>query len=399
MTSLHEFQNALEVFLQNYLRGPFAGKVSNTALAEMFLEEHPKCTNTAHTVRVIVGKTLRQLEEPGVQLEPTNAFQEIQFDFPRIPEALPAAPVHKEAVINFGPNSKELLKQIEANLKEVERLKSEYNHTISPTPEYEPLHKSVNKPVSEQQEGTHLVIGCVHIPFHHKGTWNAFLEIANSLGDELKSINLIGDITDMHSISRHSKGKITIPGLTLWQEYEETNKELNKLEEAIHPNTNKHYLYGNHEDWYNQHMAEVDNAKLGNDVIASPLEAMSYRERGFTVQTNWKDAHITLGDIELIHGTYCNIHSAKKHLDVMKRNVMYVHTHSVGIYTEKDLCSYNIGWAGDRDSKAFGYMTRIQKEKWRNGFASVYVDSNGKSHPNQLLWTNGGIHFRGKLYR
>jgi hypothetical protein len=353
-----KYQPLLEAFAKKYE----SRKVSNTFLAKQFLAYYPECPISQNSVRCAISYLFRNNEE-----------------------------------IVAASTNNDLLERLQANQKELEELRKILANT--PITKEEPVIKALNNPVEEKTEGTHLVIGCIHMPFHHKGTWNAFLEIANSLGDELKSINLIGDITDMHSISRHAKGKITIPGLTLGEEYRATNRELDKLEQAIGKNVNRHYIYGNHEDWYNQHMAEVDNAKLGPETIASPLEAMKYRERGFTVQTNWKDAHITLGDIELIHGTYCNVHSAKKHLDVMKRNVMYVHTHSVGIYTERDLCSYNIGWGGDRESKAFGYMTRIQKEKWRNGFASVYVDNNGKSHPNQLLWTNGGIHFRGKLYK
>ena len=146
-------------------------------------------------------------------------------------------------------------------------------------------------------------------------------------------------------------------------------------------------------------MAEVDNAKLGSGVISSPMEALNYRKRGYTVQTNWKEGYISLGDIELIHGTYCGVHTCKKHLEVMKRNVAYVHTHSIGCHTEDKIASYNIGWGGDKSSKAFGYMTRIQKEKWRNGFASVYVDNNGKSHLNQLELINESVHFRGKIYK
>jgi len=371
-----KWQPFLEVFIKENIKY----NLTKSRLAREFLEAHPECPVSENSVRCAI-----------------NSF------FARTGTGKTVTKVTDKAIKDWSEDTKlDLLEGLEEHRREINELKKilKRTHNIdTPIRESKPVIKTINKPVEENTEGTHLVIGCVHMPFHHKGTWNAFLEIANSLGDELKSVNLIGDITDMHSISRHAKGKITIPGLTLWQEYEETNKELNKLEEAVGKDVNKHFLYGNHEDWYNQHMAEVDNAKLGGETIASPAEAMSYRKRGFTVQTNWKDAHITLGDMELIHGTYCNVHSPKKHLDVMKRNVMYVHTHSVGVYTERDLCSYNIGWGGDRDSKAFGYMTRIQKEKWRNGFASVYVDSNGKSHPNQLLWTNGGIHFRGKLYK
>jgi hypothetical protein len=354
-------------------------------LARLIIKEHPEAMLSFHTLRIQIS-TLKSKDK---------GF----FKFTEEPntEILGEVGVYKKGKLQSTDVPEFILKKLEENQKEIDRLRD----LVSNSAQKQELIKTrghVNKPVEESGEGLHLVVGCLHMPFHNKYMWDAILGICNTLGERLTSICLIGDISDMHSISRHSKGKITIPHLTLEAEYEATNKELNNLDAILHQDTRKHFLYGNHEDWYHQHMAQVDNYKLGDGVIQSPAEALGYIDRGYTVQTNWKDAYIRVGDIELIHGTYCNVHSAKKHLDVMKRNVAYVHTHSIGSYTEYERSAYNIGWGGDKNAPVFGYMTRIQKEKWRNGFALIYVDSNGISHLQQLELINNKIHFEGKLY-
>lgn len=249
-----------------------------------------------------------------------------------------------------------------------------------------------------KSDGEYIVAGCLHMPFHNRRFFDSLLGVANELSSQrrLKGLILNGDILDMHSISRHNKGKITIPGLTLTKEYEEANRYLDMLDQAV-GDVSKDYFYGNHEMWYHQHMSEVDNQKLGNGVVKSPAEAC-FLNRGYVIQEDYKNAYVTIGDhLEVIHGDYVNIHAAKKHLDVMKRSVMFAHTHRIGSHHEWDKSSHNIGWGGDVNSPVFSYMTRVQKENWRNGFAVVNIE-NGFYSVNQLVFINDGIIFEGNRY-
>jgi HEPN domain-containing protein len=234
----------------------------------------------------------------------------------------------------------------------------------------------------------YIVIGCVHFPFHNKKLWNAFLKYILYLNayDLIDGIVLLGDISDMHSISRHGKGKITIPGLTLSKEYALTNVELDRLDEVLPEYCEKYYIYGNHEMWYSQYMTEVDASKLGEEVIKSPKEALRLVERGYNVQTNYKTASLSIGDAELIHGTFVSKHAAHEHVQRMKRTVVFPHTHRVGRYDEGNYEGHNIGWMGDKNAPVFGYMDRIQKESWKNGFAKIEVDTNNLSHITQIVW-------------
>jgi hypothetical protein len=241
-----------------------------------------------------------------------------------------------------------------------------------------------------------IIMGCVHFPFHHKQAWNASL---NLIAD-IRPTGFIGngDMNDMHSISRHNKGRITIPGLTLEEEYRLTNIEIDRLDDAL-GNVEKHWLYGNHEMWYYDYMAQSDNHKLGQGVVKSPMEALRLKERGYKVQTNYKIAHVVLGDTEVHHGTYVNKHAANKHAESMRRSNVFNHTHRTGSYMEENIYSYNLGWMGDKTASVFGYMDRIQKETWTNGFGIITVDEDNVSHVEQVTWKNNRFIYGGKEYK
>jgi hypothetical protein len=270
---------------------------------------------------------------------------------------------------------------------------------IPDEPVLEPIKSTYRKDIPAQREKLHVVMGCMHMPFHNRRMFDSILKFLYENRDYIGSLTLNGDILDMHSISRHNKGKITIPGLTLESEYQQTNRELDKIDEALgNKNIRKHYLYGNHEMWYYSYMQEVDHSKLGQGVILSPNKACLFEERGYEVQTDYKNAYVMLGDIEVIHGDYVNVNASKRHLDVMKRNVIFVHTHRIGSHAEESIAAYNIGWCGQKDERVFGYMTRIQKENWRNGFNVVMVDSDNISHANQIEYINNKFSFDGRFY-
>jgi hypothetical protein len=246
---------------------------------------------------------------------------------------------------------------------------------------------------------THVVLGCVHLPFHNEEFFNAICKYIKDLGPRLTGLHLIGDTLDMHSISRHAKGKITIPGLTLEKEYHLANRALDKLDSAIGKRKiQKNYFWGNHENWYNVELASVDSHKLGRGVIKSPTEACKFIQRGYRVQEDFQDAYIELGDLLLIHGEYINQHSAKKHLDVLKRSVLYAHTHTVQQFDESHLSAYNIGCLIDIDASVFKYASRIHRARWRNAFAVVYVDQNKKSHVNIVRWNGDNFVVDGRIY-
>lgn len=250
---------------------------------------------------------------------------------------------------------------------------------------------------SRFSSGEYFVIGCSHLPFHNKKMWEAQCKLIADCKN-LKGIVLAGDILDMHSISRHSKGQIKLKGYDLAREYKEANEALDLLDKAIGDRViSKEYFYGNHEDWWNQWGKNIDNNHLGTAGATSPYEAC-FKHRGYRTQFNWKTASVQLGDLEIIHGEWCNKHSAHKHATELHRNVAFFHTHRMGTYFESNIQGMNCGWGGDKTRDVFNYMSKSQKENWRNGFLHVYLDENNRSYPTILDFKEDHFYFNGKLY-
>ena len=262
----------------------------------------------------------------------------------------------------------------------------------------EKMQDNLTAPSFKDQEGMHILLGCNHVPFEdvklHKGIYR-LIKNHKSL---VKGFHLMGDFMDINSLSSHDKGKFTaIKGLTLDSEYSSGNKTLDFFDEVLSEDVWKTYLYGNHEDRWNRWMSNMDNAKTP---LKSPKEALKLIERGYQVKTNWSQDFFTLGkDFDIFHGIYFSIHSAKAHIDKLRRSCAYVHTHRQQFYREGDLMAYNLGTCADIDSKAFNYATRPMKASWGKGFAVNMIDKNGNSNvtlitpdKNSNFWF-GGIQY------
>jgi len=245
--------------------------------------------------------------------------------------------------------------------------------------------------------GVHLVMGCNHVPFHDVDLHEGIRELIRDLGDKMVGFHILGDFCDINSLSFHDRGKFTaVPGLTLDNEYLEANAELEKFENALSKTVvDKSFIYGNHEDRVFRYNSDMQNAK--NPALL-PHDALSLRERGYSVKERWSQDYITLGDMDMFHGIYFNIHNAKKHLDTFNRSSMYVHTHRSQMYREGPNAAYNIGACANFRSPAFNYATRAMKNAWANGFALVHVDAKGQHYVSQIDVQNSKFFHNGKQY-
>ena len=256
---------------------------------------------------------------------------------------------------------------------------------------------TLSTPSIPKQVGMHVVLGCWHVPFHNKTLHKGVRNLIQDYKKDIKGFHLIGDFLDLNPLSSHDKGKFTaIPGLTLNQEYKAGNIALDQLTENLEDDCWKTYLYGNHEDRYNRWMRDMDNAKTP---LSSPKESLKLSERGFQTKTNWSQDYFTLGKyLDIFHGIYFSIHSAKAHMDKLRGSCMYAHTHRIQQYIEGNTGSFNIGAGADFSSPAFGYASRAMKSQWQNGFAIVMIDEDGSYHTTQVICQNGRFYFGGKKY-
>lgn len=247
--------------------------------------------------------------------------------------------------------------------------------------------------------GTYWITGCAHAPFHNKAMYESTL---NFLEKEvsLEGIVLNGDFLDLNSLSSHDRGKIALPGVNLAWEYEESNKFLDEIQDLLKSKGAdiRQFIYGNHEDRFLRTMKDVDTSKYGR-ALKSPEEALKLADRGFITQTDWKNSTISIGPhLDVIHGEFFNIHSAKKHIDTYRKSIMYAHTHRIQIYMEGDVGGFNIGAGADFNSLVFGYASRAMKKSWANASALVTLDENGFFHVQLLNFRNNKLIINGKEY-
>jgi len=69
----------------------------------------------------------------------------------------------------------------------------------------------------------------------------------------------------------------------------------------------------------------------------------------------------------------------------------------MGTYFESNIAGYNCGWGGDKDSPVFSYMSKSQKENWRNGILTVTLKDN-VAYPTIVDFKNNHFSFNNKLY-
>jgi hypothetical protein len=255
------------------------------------------------------------------------------------------------------------------------------------------LVTSVKNPQTLDTSYFSIVAGCQHIPFHDKEQFETMSILGSWLSQRhTTKLVLAGDILDMNSISRHNRGNASkVKGLTLGEEYRIANEAIDLLDYGYY--SEKYFMYGNHEAWYYAHMAQIDNAKLGEDVIKSPAEGLHLEERGYKVLSNYGQDFLMLGNLLVTHGNYVNKHASMAHLEAYKQNVLFFHTHRMGSFIDSgpnnsQIAGYNGGFGGDRTQVAFNYMPEDMKRKWQNGFAVTYTDNQGETYVDLLQWKN-----------
>jgi len=247
-----------------------------------------------------------------------------------------------------------------------------------------------------------LILPDVHRPFHNKVLWDKIMAYIGDNKNNIYGIVLSGDYMDMFTLGSYNADSLkNLTGITLESEYDDALRGLDEIDNALKDKKHsckKVYIYGNHEDRYFREVAKGDNAKYGS-ALQSPIKALRLREKGYEVLTNWKDDFYTLGEhLDIMHGVYCGIHTAKKHLDMTMRSVMFGHTHRVQMFRQGDSASFNIGWLGDAKSSAYNYMPRMQKLVWSNGFAEVFINDIGDFYVNQISIYNDCFLINGKMY-
>ena len=239
-----------------------------------------------------------------------------------------------------------------------------------------------------------FVLPDAHYPFHDEKLMQRVFKCIDD--NKPSGIVINGDWLDLFCLGSYNADSLgLLRNISLTDEYESGLDGIKCLNDAA-PTAKKVFIYGNHEDRYFRTLNSRDNAKYGEE-LQRPEKALKLEKYGFKVYTNWKDDYYTVGDLDVMHGFYTNIHTAAKHLSAHGRSVMFGHTHRVQTYFTSHEAAFNVGCLADIRHKAFGYMPRMQRENWSQGFASITVHG-GKSYVTMITVRNGRFLFNGKFY-
>lgn len=241
---------------------------------------------------------------------------------------------------------------------------------------------------------SYIVMGCNHVPFHNQSLTKGILGLMSAY--KYNGIFIAGDYLDMGALSQYEKGKVSHTNVTLKEEYEVGNEILDMIDEKLPDNALKVFLWGNHEDRYWRWLADINNSKLG--AVLKPTDELNLIDRGYIVKENYAKDYYKIGALQVMHGEYYNIHTAKKHLDVFRRNVIYFHTHRVQVYREGDFCAWNCGLMGEIDAPCFDYAKRGMRMQWANGFAIVHIDEEGNHFVEQINCVDSHFVYNGVKY-
>lgn len=248
-----------------------------------------------------------------------------------------------------------------------------------------------------RDEGMHIVVGCVHVPFENKRIVEGITNLIKDSGSKIQGFHIIGDFLDMNSLSSHDLGRVPIKGVSLGMEYRRGNEILEAFDKVLPKSARKTYLYGNHEDRYFRHVADIDNSRY-SDALLSPTQGLKLKERGYEVKENWKEDFVNLGKLQLIHGEFCTQTPARTHLQRYKASVMFAHTHRADAHYDGNMAAFNIGWLGDKNAPAFNYVSRLTKMSWINGFGIVHIDRDGYFHSQIVTAFNNRFFYNGIQY-
>lgn len=229
-----------------------------------------------------------------------------------------------------------------------------------------------------------------------KKAWGCFLDYAWRAGPWDEVVGL-GDLLDGNAISAHNKGKPKlVEGERLFADYETANALLDELEECT-PGARITLLKGNHEyrvDRYIQEHPELEG-------LIEVEQGLKLKERDIKLIDCYPGGKVhKLGKLHFTHGIFTGKNACRKHLDVFGCNIVFGHTHQVGIETatkwgkSKSIAAYNLGCLCKYDAR---YLEG-NPTNWQHAFGTAYIRKNGLFNLTIHNIFNGECVVDGKTY-
>lgn len=248
--------------------------------------------------------------------------------------------------------------------------------------------KSVKKPYK-----IGLVTSDYHIPHQNDNCIKGILKLMDDIKFDINIVN--GDFLDYGCISHWNAHKHkTLEMTRLKNDYIIGNSILDEMDKRLPKHCQKYFLEGNHENWVYDLLEKIPQL----EGMVEPKELLFLKKRGYDI-SKYNDL-VQFGKLYVTHGIYATANSVKKHLDELKVNVLFAHTHTIGMRLSSSpardvaFAGYNAGCICDMSPD---YM-RGRPHGWAHGFAVVYFFQDGSFDVKLIRVINGKFIFNNKIY-
>lgn len=255
------------------------------------------------------------------------------------------------------------------------------------------IEKSRGSAVKNKDFEIGLFFSDAHIPHHNEVVCKAILKLMDDI--KFNKMIITGDFMDLGCISHWNKNRHrTLEMKRLKSDYIVGNSLLDEIDKRLPKKCEKHYLFGNHDTWgYN--LLEEMPALEG---LVEPENMLFLKERGYELHPYNK--LVKFGRLYITHGIYAGANPIKKHLDELKVNIVFAHTHTLGMRLSSSpardiaFAGYNIGCTCDLAPE---YM-KSKPNAWTHGFAIGYFFPNGFFDIKLIRVVQGKFIFNNKIY-
>lgn len=232
-----------------------------------------------------------------------------------------------------------------------------------------------------------FIIPDIHAPLHDEKAISVTLKAIDIVKPDTM-INL-GDVGEWESVSAWRYKSKKLPPLEyqlplIDEDIQSVNTILDLFDDAF-KGEYKYMLEGNHDDWMNKFVEKHPYMKDYTFRKACKLDDRGYKFLSL-------NRPLKIGKANFIHGAYCNIYHAKRHLDAYGQSIIYGHTHDVQRHTATKLGgtigSWSMGCLKDM-SRDQNTWLRGHLHNWQHAFGIIDWFSNGDFRLDVVEIING----------